>query len=111
MRTGGTNKLEEARINIQPMSDSKTSVEAKNQMLELQLRMATSSINHEYARMEFDGAGDRGRREELMDYMHACHNEYFDARSKLSTCDPYALLEFETDLMKQKQMILGGMQA
>ncbi len=51
--------------------------------MELQLKMAACSINHEYARMEFDEVDDLGAREELLDYMHDCRNEYLQARTAL----------------------------
>lgn len=98
-------------IDIRPLALPKENSNEKKFLLELQLRMATSSINHEYARLEFDDIEDRERREELLEYMNECHSNYFEARSELSTYDPYALVEFETDLMRQKQMTLKGMQA
>ena len=103
--------LEDVTIDIRPLAATKENPDEKKFLLELQLRMATSSINHEYARLEFDDVEDRERREELLEYMNECHSNYFEARSELSTYDPHALVEFETDLMRQKQMTLKGMQA
>lgn len=98
-------------ISIHPIAMTAADADAQKQLLELQLKMATSSINHEYARIEFDGAGDRERRDDLLEYMHECRTAYFEARSVLSSYDPYALADFEADLMRQKQMTLCGAQA
>lgn len=101
----------EAVIDINVLPNDCVEEETKKQLVELQLKMATSSINHEYARMEFEDVIDRERREELLDYMHECRCEYFTARSELSVYDPYALADFEADLLRQKQETLSGFQA
>lgn len=98
-------------ISINPLSGPRVSEELKKQFLELQLRMATSSINHEYARIEFDDAEDHERRDELLEYMHECRQQYQEARQALSIYDPYALADFEADLMRQKMMTLGAVTA
>ncbi len=41
-------------ISIVPMTNGSCNEEEIRTLLKLQLKMATSSINHEYARMEFD---------------------------------------------------------
>lgn len=85
------------------------SEEARRGLVELQLKMATSSINHEYARLEFDDASDRERRDELMEYMNDCRREYFEARRLLSAYDSNALADFEADLWRQKLLTVGAM--
>jgi len=95
------------RINLQPMAGQVTAESIKNRLLELQLRMATSSINHEYARIEFDDTDDHHRREELLDFMNDCHAQYLDARSQLQIHNPSALEEFEADLIRQKQAAIS----
>ncbi|MFH0798683.1 MAG: hypothetical protein V2A66_00690 [Pseudomonadota bacterium] len=102
---------DDSMISILPMASSLDREGAKKQLLELQLKMATCSINHEYARIEFSEAADMERRDELLDYMRECHSQYFEARTELSAYDPYELAAFEADLMRQKQIMLGGMQA
>jgi len=92
-----------ARINIPSLTDSITSGDINEKVIEMQLKMATSSINHEYARMEFDDTDDRERREELLDFMHDCRCQYFEARQALTVHDPYAVEDFEADLVRQKQ--------
>lgn len=79
-------------------------------IIELQLKMATSSINHEYARIEYEDTADRERREELLDFMNDCHCQYLEARSQLITHDPYALQQFEFDLLRQKQATVSPYQ-
>jgi hypothetical protein len=76
-------------INVNPLAHPKASDEAKKQLLELQLRMVTSSINHEYARIE------------LAD----------DDSFELEIYDPYALADFEADLIRQKQATIAPYQA
>lgn len=81
---------------------------AKNDpVLELQLAMATSSINHEYARMEYDDTEDRERREDLLHYMDDCRQKYMSARDQLVTMSPHTLERFERDLAYQKQTTLS----
>lgn len=74
-------------------------------ILDLQLKMAASSINHEYARIEFDDTKDYERKEELLNFMHDCRCEYLSARSSLINHDPTALEQFELDLLRQKQTV------
>jgi Cft2 family RNA processing exonuclease len=78
-----------------------------DQILEMQLKMATSSINHEYARIEFDDTDDHERREELLEFMDDCRSQYIEARNALVVHDPYALETFEADLLRQKQVTLN----
>lgn len=82
-----------------------------NAVLQLQLTMATSSINHEYARMEFEDTVDGDRKEELLDYMAACRDKYFEARESLVVYDPHAVQEFEADLFRQKLETLNRFNA
>jgi len=91
-------------IAILPITGEATESSSLKYLLDLQLKMATSSINHEYARLEYDDKGvAHERREELLEYMQNCHQVYCEAREKLQNFDPYALDEFERDLMLQKQ--------
>ncbi len=94
-------------ISIIPLDVDCKSEENRKALLELQLMMATSSINHEYARMEFDDTADTERKEELLEFMNECRATYFEARHDLAGYDPYALVEFEQDLMHQKQIMLA----
>ena len=79
--------------------------------LDLQLKMVTSSVNHEYARIEYDECLDRQRKEDLIEYMSDCQFEYLNAREDLAHIDPYAVQEFEYDLLLQKQRTIGEFHA
>lgn len=98
---------EDKFISIAPMECGCVGEEARNSLLELQLLMATSSINHEYARMEFEDVENTERKEELLEFMHDCRAQYFRAREDLERVNPYALKEFEEDLIRQKSNMLS----
>ncbi len=104
-------RKEEAMFDIPMLARAAASDETGKHLLELQLKMAASSINHEYARIQFEDTEDRNRREDLLEYMRDCHSEYLDARSALAAYDPFALAEFEADLMRQKQATLSCYEA
>jgi hypothetical protein len=74
----------------------------EEKLLELQLTMATTSINHEYARIEFDEADDYERKEELLSYMSECRSKYLAARGELENYNPNILEDFERNLILQK---------
>ena len=95
-------------ISVSPMARDGATDEARKQLLELQLRMVTCSINHEYARIELDDLGEFESNEEILAYMNDCRIQYLEARSELVTYDPYALADFEADLMRQKQATLSN---
>ena len=100
--------LMRTKINIAPEIDDDIDESGfKDRLLEMQLKMATSSINHEYARIEYDETADRERKEELLEFMGDCRRQYFDARTTLEGHDPYALADFEADLLKQKQSTIS----
>ncbi|MFH1831005.1 MAG: hypothetical protein ABH871_09585 [Pseudomonadota bacterium] len=96
----------EPSISINSLARPEENEEARKRLLELQLKMAACSINHEYARIEFDDVTDLAKREDLLEYMQDCRSQYFEARASLAVYDPYALEEFEADLMRQKQAAL-----
>lgn len=75
-------------------------------ILELQLAMATSSINHEYALMELEETPDRERQEELLHYLGQCREKYDEARTRLSLLTPMSVAQFEQDLAYQKKTTL-----
>ena len=89
-------------LKIVPMSFDHVPNAQQKAIVALQLTMATSSINHEYASIEFGGTPDRQRQEELLGYMHDCRTKYLEAREVLERFDPSAVANFEQDLMKQK---------
>ena len=74
----------------------------EERVLELQLTMATTSINHEYARLEFEEIQDYEKREELLGYMGECRGKYLAARGQLADYNPIVLEDFERNLILQK---------
>lgn len=87
-------------------SSAERSSEERDPILQVQLAMATSSINHEYARMEYDESGDTERREELLLYMGDCRQKYEEAREQLTQMSPTTVEQFERDLAYQKRTTL-----
>lgn len=97
-------EFSELKLNIHP-TETADIRDACDKILELQLKMATSSINHEYARIEYDDTRDIERREELLGFMDDCRIQYLDARNSLGVHDPNAVENFEADLLRQKQTV------
>lgn len=109
-------KFEENMVMVEPITvnlveEEREESEGENPVLKLQLVMATNSINHEYARMEFEDTFDQDRQEELLDYMSNCRDQYLEARSSLVNYDPLAVADFEADLLQQKMKTLNRFSA
>lgn len=77
-------------------------VGSREHILNLQLVMATTSVNHEYARIEYDETRDVERKEELMSFMAECSDKYKEAREELACVNPLILESFEKELSAQK---------
>jgi len=88
---------------LKECEDSMVAVGSREHILNLQLVMATSSVNHEYARLEYDETSNSDKKEELMQYMSDCRTKYDEAREELSCVNPLVLETFEKDLAVQKQ--------
>lgn len=108
---GRTSRKEESRyeeprkmvISLDDLTDELSEeVIPEERMIELQLTMATTSINHEYAKIEYEESGDYERKEELLNFMSDCRGKYVVARNELAKHNPLALEEFERDLILQK---------
>lgn len=109
-------QIEESFLMIEPLAgaaveNAGASGDGENPVLQLQLSMATHSINHEYARMEYEDTFDHERQEQLLEYMDDCRSKYFEARSSLVQYDQSALQDFEKDLMEQKLRTLNRFNA
>lgn len=115
MKQSRSKKIEDSFLMIEPLAvtavENAGGEEENNPVLKLQLSMATNSINHEYARMEFEDTLDAGRKDELLDYMSNCRQKYFEARESLATYDSKAVAEFEADLLQQKFKTLNRFNA
>ena len=113
MKERNKKKVEESYLMVEPLAISAvenaelSGEDAENPVLKLQLTMATQSINHEYARMEFEDTVDNDRQEQLLDYMSDCREKYFEARESLVHFDPVAVQDFESDLLQQKLRTLN----
>lgn len=110
--------MEDSLLMIEPLemsnvehADENIQSHSENPILQLQLTMATTSINHEYARIEFDDTKDSERQEQLLEYMSDCRDKYFEARESLLNYDPNAVHEFEADLLRQKRETLNRFNA
>lgn len=108
MKNKNRELLENNLLMVEPvMEEGGDLVGEDNPILQLQLAMATNSINHEYARMEYEDVANQERQEELLEYMNQCRENYLKARESLSTFDPNALHQFEVDLYQQKLKTLN----
>ncbi|MBI2092223.1 MAG: hypothetical protein HYT75_04430 [Deltaproteobacteria bacterium] len=76
---------------------------SREHILNLQLVMATTSVNHEYARVEYEESSDIERKEELLRYMTECREKYDGAREELACFNPLVLETFESELAMQKR--------
>lgn len=79
----------------------------KPDLVNLQMILATSSMNHEYARKAFDKTRSFARRQELLTKMANLKNLYFAAREKLVVNHPDRLEAIERELNYQKQAVLS----
>jgi hypothetical protein len=79
----------------------------QNEVVNLQMVLATSSMKHEYARKAYDRTKSFARRQELLAHMNELKSVYFDARSKLSTAQPDRLEAIESELHYQKRVVLS----
>ncbi|MBI2501107.1 MAG: hypothetical protein HYW02_06530 [Deltaproteobacteria bacterium] len=73
----------------------------------LELVLVTASINHEYAKKEFEKTHSFHRREELLVRMSDLKRLYFNAREAMKLADPDKLSAIEEELRSQKQNVLN----
>jgi hypothetical protein len=79
----------------------------KPDLVNLQMILATSSMNHEYARKAHDKTRSFARRQELLVRMANLKNLYFAARNKMAVNHPDRLEAIERELNYQKQTVLS----
>jgi hypothetical protein len=79
----------------------------KTDLVNLQMILATSSMNHEYARKAFEKTRSFARRQELLVKMSNLKNMYFAARDRLSANHPDRVEAIEKELSFQKQVVLS----
>lgn len=79
----------------------------KVDLVNLQMVLATSSMNHEYMRKAYEKANSHAKKEELLNQMSNLKNVYFAARDKLALHHPERLEAIEKELNYQKQAVLS----
>ncbi|QQR80848.1 MAG: hypothetical protein IPJ69_01450 [Deltaproteobacteria bacterium] len=94
---------EELNIPInQPKDDG-----AKPDLINLQMLMVSSSMNHEYVRKEYEATKSFSKKQELMNKMTSLKNLYFTARKKMADSSPERLVVLENELKIQKTQALA----
>ncbi|MBI2981124.1 MAG: hypothetical protein HYY44_02290 [Deltaproteobacteria bacterium] len=71
----------------------------------LELVLVTASMNHEYAKKEYDKSQSFHRKEELMTRMSHLKSLYFNVRQTLEKTQPDRLAEIEEELRSQKEQV------
>ncbi|MBI2083952.1 MAG: hypothetical protein HYT76_10400 [Deltaproteobacteria bacterium] len=71
----------------------------------LELVLVTASMNHEYAKKEYEKTQSFHRREELMARMSHLKSLYFNVRQALAETQPIRLAEIEEELRLQKEQV------
>ncbi len=80
---------------------------SKADVMNLQMLMVSSSMNHEYARKEYETTKSFSKKQELMIKMTSLKNLYFTARKKLADSSPERLTVLENELRVQKTQALS----
>lgn len=73
----------------------------------LQMVMVSSSMNHEYTRKELEKTRSYARQQELLARLSNLKNLYFSARKRLFECSPERLEMIEKELQVQKNSVLS----
>ncbi len=85
-----------------------TNVEIERQdPVNLQMVMVSSSMNHEYTRKELEKSRSYARQQELLVRLSNLKNIYFAARKRLAECSPERLESIEKELQVQKKSVLS----
>ena len=78
----------------------------KQDFVNLQMALVTTSMNHEYIRKEYDQSRSYTRKEALLCRMMDLKNVYFDIRQKLESIEPEKVISLEDELRLQKMTVL-----
>lgn len=81
--------------------------EGRADLVNLQMVMVNSSLNHEYMKKAYDKSKSYTKRQELLVRMTHLKTLYFAARKKLSECDPERLASLEDELQLQKMAVFS----
>ena len=85
--------------------DPKT--QGSSELVDMQLMLVTTSMNHEYSRKEYEKTGSYDRQQELLIRMSQLKELYFSVRDKLSLAYPERLEVIEKELRFEKQTVLS----
>lgn len=81
--------------------------EQETDLVNLQMVLVTSSMNHEYARKELDKTRSFDKKQNLLSRMSHLKSLYFEARKRLAKFHPDRLDSLEKELRQQKQTVLS----
>ena len=81
--------------------------EGETDLVNLQMVLVTSSMNHEYARKELEKTRSFDKKQALLGRMSHLKSLYFTARKRLSEFHPERLASLEQELRQQKQTVLS----
>lgn len=87
---------------VQPKEEN-----GKVDLINLQMVMVSSSMNHEYVRKEYESTKSYSKKQELMVKMTSLKNLYFTARKKMEEASPERLSVLEGELRVQKTQALS----
>lgn len=79
----------------------------KIDLVNLQMVLVTSSMNHEYTRKELEKCRSYAKQQELLVRMTNLKNLYFAARHKMQITNPEKLKAIEEEIQLQKQTVLS----
>lgn len=80
---------------------------AKPDLVNLQMVLVTSSMNHEYVRKAYERTRSFDKKQNLIERMANLKDLYYTARKKLAVCYPDRLASIEAELLHQKQSVLS----
>lgn len=81
--------------------------QGSSELVDMQLMLVTTSMNHEYSRKEYEKTGSYDRQQELLIRMSQLKELYFSVRDKLSLAYPERLEVIEKELRFEKQTVLS----
>lgn len=100
-------ELEAEEAGATVMSDAEVE---RQDPVNLQMVMVSSSMNHEYTRKELEKSRSYAKQQELLVRLSNLKNLYFAARRRLSECSPERLESIEHELRVQKTTVLSEKQ-
>jgi hypothetical protein len=81
--------------------------EGRSDLVNLQMVMVSSSMNHEYVRKAYERCKSYHKQQELLARMSQLKTLYYVARTKLAEAHPDRLEAIEVELSQQKQTVLS----